>query len=98
MVVSIWHWQRLWKEVCALESLAHFSLGVTQPTVKVAQCLLGATLCHHDSLQSPQISRARPGHARLHKLCHIKASIVVQATTAWESSLLQATAHFDLQS
>lgn len=75
MVVSIWHWQRLWKEVCALESLAHFSLGVTQPTFKVAQCLLGATLCYHDSLQSPQISRARAGHARLHKLCHIKASI-----------------------
>lgn len=24
--------------------------------------------------------------------------MVVQATTAWESSLLQATAHFDLQS
>lgn len=45
-------------EECALEPLVHSALGVTQPTFKVAQCLLGATLCYHDSLQSSQISRA----------------------------------------
>lgn len=65
--VGTGQWPRWWYsfdnsrdsgEKCALESFAHFALGVTQPTFEVAPCLLGATLCYHDSLQSAQISRA----------------------------------------
>ena len=97
MVVFIWRWAETVGEKCALESLAHFALGVTQPTFKVAQCLLGATLCYHDSLQSSQIRRAWTGHARSHKLCHTKASRIMQAATIGEPFLLQAIAHCDLQ-
>ena len=65
--VGTGQWPRWWYsfgngrdsgENCALEPLAHFVFQVTQPTFQVAQCLLGATLCYHDSLQSSQISRA----------------------------------------
>lgn len=91
--------ERLCKRGARLSLVAQVSLGVTQPTPRVAQCLLGATLCYMNLC--PLLELAAPGraagHARSHTGCATPRHPVARAMQAGRlAGRLQATAHSGL--